>query len=377
MIRLLPLMMSAMLLAALPAAADSFVDSFKNANMARAEGRFADAEQHYREALSLSPDNADVLLALGLVLGFQEHHEEALTVLDRAVAVAPDYTDIRLARTRIKLWMGRSDDARADLAGILIKEPNNAAALELQKQLAAPAHFEETPIWRLDVGYDQSHFSRVRRKAWHEGYTQVTYDTQQTQVHLRSERGRRFGEIDTYLRAGIAHRLNADLGGYFNYGMTPGASFYPRWKVETGANFRLLDGGSLLGPTIVTLDLAQKDYATGDIRNIDPGLQQYLFDGRAWLTGRWINTYDLVSSKRLAGWSFRADWQPMDRLRLFGGISSSAETDSGTSVVTLARFIGAGVDVTPDIRLNVAFTRDNRKDSYIRDVFSSGLSLRF
>ncbi len=132
-----------------------------------------------------------------------------------------------------------------------------------------------------------------------------------------------------------------------------------------------------MGPTIIKLDLAQKNYASGDIRNIDPGLQQYLFNGRTWLTGRWINTYDLTPSKRLPGWSLRADWQALDSLRLFGGIASAAETESGASVTTLSRYAGAILDVTSGLGLNFAFTRDNRKAAYIRDVFSGGLSLRF
>lgn len=378
LLRLLPLVLTVLLLSAMPVMATGFAEIFDAANKARAEGRFEDAEQQYREALSLSPDNADVLLLLGIVLGYLERYEEALTILNKGIALAPGYTDIRIAAARIKLWMGRPDETRADIESILGVNPDNNAARKLQNQLTElSGKAREMPLWRLDLGYDQSRFNRVNRKNWHEGYTQISHGTKQTQTHIRAERGRRFGEFDTFLRAGIAHRLNDDFGGYINYGITPAASFYPRWKAEAGADYRLLNGGDLIGPTIIKLDLAQKDYATGDIRNIDPGLQQYLFDGKVWLTGRWINTYDLEPSKRLSGWSFRADWQALETIGLFGGISSSAETDSDTSVVTLARFAGVRLDITPDIGLNFAFTRDNRKNTYIRDVFSSGLSLRF
>ncbi len=377
MIRLLPLLVGGLLLSAMPVMAADFADILGAANKARSEGRFNDAEQQYREALTLSPDNADVLLQLGMVLGFQDRHEEALAVLNQGIAVAPDYVDMRIAAARIKMWMGRTDEAGADIAEILTKDPGNATALELRRQLVSVSDEGKKTVSRIDLGYDQSRFNRVSRKAWHEESLQITHGTKQTQVHIRAERGRRFGEFDTYIRTGVAHRLNDKLGGYVNFGVTPAASFYPRWKAEAGADFRILDGGNRVGPTIIKFDVAQKDYATGDIRNIDPGLQQYLFDGSTWVTGRWINTYDLAASKKLAGWSLRADWQALDTVRLFGGIASSAETDSGSSVVTLARYAGAGFHITPTMGLNFALTRENRKNSYIRDVFSGGISLRF
>lgn len=372
------LYLAAMLLAAGVVMAAGFDDAISAANKARAEGRYAEAEAHYQEALSLSPDNTDVLLQLGLVIGFQKRYEESLTVLKRGSALAPDYIDIRIAAARVKYWMGRPEEARKDVEDILARNPDNKPALDLQRQLVqVSAQDTNDWPWRLDLGYDRSRFTRVSRKKWHEGFFQITRDLTPTQIHFRVERGRRFGDFDNYYRVGAAHRLNDDLGGYINFGITPAAVFYPRKKIEAGADFRLLTGGGLIGATLVTLDLAQKDYATGDIRNIDPGLQQYLFDGRAWMTGRWINTYDLVPSKRLGGWSLRTDWQVMENLRLFGGMSNSAETDSGVTIETLSKYAGASLDVTQSISLNLAYTRDNRKNSYIRDVFSSGLSLRF
>jgi len=375
--RLLFLLLSGWITSATPAIASNFAGVFDEANKARAEGRFDEAEQQYREALSLSPDNADVMLQLGIVLGYLERYEEALGVLSRGIAMAPDYIDLHIAAARIKGWMGRLDEAEADIADILAKDPGNIDAQELRQQQAKYRGQDEKLMWRLDTGYDQSRFNRVSRKDWHEEYIQVTLGTKQTQAHLRAERSRRFGEFDTYVRTGASHRLNDDLGGYINFGITPAASFLPRWKAEAGVDYRLLDGGDLFGPTIVKLDLAQKNYASGDIRNVDPGLQQYLIDGRAWLTGRWINTYDLTQSKRLPGWSFRADWQALETLRLFGGIASAAEIESGTSVNTLSRYAGASFDVTSNFGVNFAFTRDNRKNAYIRDVFSGGMSLRF
>ena len=375
--RFLPLFLAGLLLSAFPVKAANFEETYNQANKSRAEGRFEDAEQQYREALDLSPENADVLLQLGLVLGFLERHEEALVILKQGLAVAPEYTDLAIAAARIKIWAGRLVEAEEDVVGILDKNPGNAEALKLRQQLAGYRDEATKTSLRFDLGYDQSRFGRVSRKDWHEGYAQITYGTKQTQGHIRTERGRRFGEFDTYIRTGIAHRLNKGLGGYVSLGITPAATFYPRWKMETGVDYRLLDSEGMFGPTIAKLDLTQKDYATGDIRNIDPGLQQYIFDGQAWLTGRWINTYDLKQSKRHPGWSFRGDWQALDTFRVFGGIASSAETESGTSVVTLSRYAGTSLDVGPDMGLNFAFTRDNRKNSYIRDVFSAGMSFRF
>lgn len=53
-----------------PAAPSRLETTLQQARKRREEGRFPEAEALYREALALSPGNADVLVALGQVAGF-------------------------------------------------------------------------------------------------------------------------------------------------------------------------------------------------------------------------------------------------------------------------------------------------------------------
>ena len=102
-----------------------------------------------------------------------------------------------------------------------------------------------------------------------------------------------------------------------------------------------------------------------------------MFDGRFWATGKLIIVYDVRADKRLSGWSARGDWQVLDDFRVFAGMSRSPETDLGVTVDTLSRFAGLNADITPVLGVNLAYTRDNREGSYIRNVVSAGLTFRF
>ncbi len=399
-------------------AAEDFDTLYRTALEARYSGDFAAARDYLERALALKPDHVEALYHLGLVRGFQKDFRGALETLSRALALAPGNMNVRIATARIKGWSGRLAEAIDEAKGIVEDAPANVEARNLLGRLfyyredldAARAAFKEAarlapsdpeaekgladvrraqeakllpePVedfrWRLDAGYTGSEFSRSKNKGWHEGNLQLSYGlTGDTKVHARVERSRRFGLTDTYLRTGIDYRFLPWLRGYARIGATPSADFLPRWTADAGGSVRIKEGGEWIGTTLLTLDLRQRHYVTGDIRNGDPGVQIYFFDGWAWATGKWINSYDVRADKRLTGWSGRGDWQVVDGFRVFAGMSRSPETDLGVTVDTLSRFAGLNVDITPEFGVNLAYTRDNRKGSYIRNVVSAGLTFRF
>ncbi len=401
------------------AAGGDFNTLYGQAMEARQAGDFDTARDRLERALSLEPDNVEALFHLGLVQGFQKDFEAALKTLNRAISLSPGNLDVRMAAARVKGWSGRLDEAVKDAGVIVETAPQNIEALNLLGRLlfyrqdleGAEAAFSKAAglapgdpesekglsdvrkareaeaakaagagdfRWRLDAGYIGSEFSRSRNKGWQEGYAQLSHKLSgQTDIHLRYERSRRFGLKDTYVRIGAGHRFVPWLRGYFQAGTTPSADFLPRWTAEAGGSARVRQGGEWIGTTLITLDLGQRHYATGDIRNADPGAQVYLFDGRTWLTGRWINTFDIKADKRLKGWSGRADFQVLDNFRVFAGMSKAPETDLGVTVDTLSRFTGLNLELTPRLGFNMSYTRDNRETSYIRNVFSTGFTRRF
>jgi tetratricopeptide (TPR) repeat protein len=132
-------------------AAPSRVETaLQRARKLREEGRFAEAEALYREALALSPGNADILVALGLVAGFQQDFDEAERFFRAALERAPDYLDARLGLVRLALWRGDLAGAKTLVGAVVAQHPDNteaqilAARISLQegKARAAEAQFQ-------------------------------------------------------------------------------------------------------------------------------------------------------------------------------------------------------------------------------------------
>lgn len=382
----------------------------REAAAASAAGDFAAAEDGYRQALVLRPGDPGATLRLGLNLAYQGHHRQALDTIEAGLAGRPGDFDLRLAAARIKAWMGRTAEALDDAEAVLRDFPGNSAALALKGRIliyrgdaeAAEAAFsqalEQAPDsiearkgladarelqaaarrGQVALTYSRSSFSRRDQKDWTEVEADAVYDLDETTRLLGFARlSHRFGQTDTYLRAGGEKRLGDRIRVRLRAGVTPGADFLAKWTVEGGASLRVSDGGGIFGPTEIFADLEQSHYATGNIRGAEPGVQQYLFDGRTWVTARWLNSFDATADKRTAGWSLRGDWQLVDRLRLFAGYADAPEVDRGVTVDTLTRYAGAVVGLTDDVDLTFAYTRDNRKDTYIRDVVSATLGYRF
>jgi len=402
--------------------AADFASLYREAIAARDNRDYLSAEKKFRQALELSPANVDVLLYLGLVQAYQKKFLPALETIGQGLASAPNNLDLRMASARIKGWAGRLAEARREAAGIIGSVPENAEAhalagrldyyagdlktaerrfrraLSTDPSLAAaqegladiakaqksqaevspePPNKEERPKWRLDTGYSTSRFLRVSRKDWRERYLNLARSIGDSTLSARIERVDRYGQVDTYIRAGLDHRITDGLTGYIKIGTTSSANFLPRRTVEVGGSLRLWDGEDEIGATELMIDLKQKDYATGDVRSVGAGIRQYFFQDRLWLTANRIGGYDVVSSKWHPGWVGRVDLKVFDRLGLFAGTSDSGESELGSTADTLTRFAGLTADVTPRLGVNLSYTRDNRKFSYIRNVFAAGVTIKF
>lgn len=378
---------------------------------ARAAGDFAAAEAGFKAALDARPDDPTALLHLGLVQGYQGRYPEALATLRRGLAGAPGDFDLRLAEARVLGWMGRHDEARTGIEALLAEFPGNVEALRLAGRLSlyrgdgrgaesafadilrrdpgddeakkgladARALLTERRAAQVTIGYSQSDFSRSANRDWHEGEADAVFDLDgDTRLLGHVQVSHRFGLTDTYLRGGVERRLGPAVSVRFQAGATPGADFLARWTAEAGVTVRVAEGTGIAGPTELLADAKQSHYATGDVRTLDPGLRQYLFDGRFWLLARWLNSFDAeAGNKRATGWSLRADWQVADSLRLFGGRADAPESELGAIVDTQSSFAGVVVGVTPAVDLTLSYAHDNRKNTYIRDVVSASVGYRF
>ncbi|MDH3229534.1 MAG: YaiO family outer membrane beta-barrel protein [Alphaproteobacteria bacterium] len=404
------------------AAAEDFQQLFDQAVRAQQQGDLKAAAANFEAASRVAPGNVDVLRRLALVHGHLQQYGAALVAVDRGLRVDPGNTDLRLARGRILAWAGRYDDALRAVDAVIAQQPKIAEAYALRGRIAfyqgrlaaADAGFAEAlrlepgnaeasagradvararkasaaggagkvanavPRWRIDTGYVQSRFSRLNFEDWHEGFIRIEHRwPSRTALSARVDTSNRFGTTETAAGAGIAQQFNPGLFGYLEGSVAPGADFLPRWTVAAGGNLRVVHDHGPFGPLLLTADFRHKSYATADIQNIDPGIELYGLGGRVWLTARWINAFDRDAGSRLAGWYGRADWQAAAPFRLFAGMSDSPETEVGVTVDTRSVFGGLAVDLTPSVRLNADIAREDRENSYIRNVYGVSLTLRY
>lgn len=102
------------------------------ADKAIAEGEYAVAIEHLKEAISINPDNpANVLLLsnLGMVYNYVDQDSLALEAFDRAINIAPSMTVVLVNRGKLYLKMGDDDAAFEDFGKVVERDSTNVDAL--------------------------------------------------------------------------------------------------------------------------------------------------------------------------------------------------------------------------------------------------------
>lgn len=104
-------------------------------------GMHAEAVEEFQQALAINPDYADLRNQLGVTLFASGRDAEAEAEFARAVAINKGYTEAHVNRGLVLLRMQRADEARASFEKALELDPDNAVAREHLETafLAAPA----------------------------------------------------------------------------------------------------------------------------------------------------------------------------------------------------------------------------------------------
>lgn len=342
-------------------------NNYDRAVAARRTGDAATAVRLLEPLTATEPANADARLQLGLAYLASDRLDEAERAFRETLALAPDYADARIGLARVAQRRGDRADARAVLSDV---PASNAEAAALLAQLADGD--DTTTDWRanFDASYSTLEGSQPD---WKEVTAGLSYRSGDTTIGGRVEWLERFGLSDVFGELRLDQRLSDRATGYVALGATPDADLRPEWQLGLGGSLRVRDGGDA---TVLTLDARQARYRVGDIQTVNPGIEQYIGDGRYWLTARWINIFDETGAHRM-GYLLRGDAQASDRLRLFAGLSDAPDPDQGVVIEASSLFGGAAIAIGHRSELRASIAHEDRSIGADRTQFSLGLGWRF
>ena len=369
-----------LLLTLSPGWAATYEERFDTGVAARREGRPAEAVAVFQQLEAEDPRNTDVLVQLGFSQLAANNLDLARESFERALAIAPDYRDANLGLAQVAVRRGELDMAEQQ-AGIVLASRTDAEAQAVLTQVAAARNEDsdrEATAFRWRVDADGT-FSNLTGPAedWREGTLRMGYQlTPATRVSAALELSKRFNLFDAYVEGRIDHRFSEQISAYAFFGGTPDADFRPELAFGGGAEAALLNPGGVLSSTALSLGGYVRHYPDAQVIGVSPGLVQYLFDGRAWVTAYWINVL-AEEGGHDDGYSMRADVQASDALRLFAGWSDAPDPEDGDSVRTRSLFAGASLDITEHVTIRGSYAHEDRSAGYDRSVFSAGVGVRF
>jgi YaiO family outer membrane protein len=340
-------------------------DDYARAVAARQAGDAATAIALLEPLVVADAGNADAWLQLGLAYLAADRPDDAERAFRRTLSIAPGYADARIGLARVEQRRGDRASARAILRDV---DPGNAEAAALGRQLSALPE----ATWRADLDTNYSALGGGQRD-WKEAALGLSHRRGGTTIGARVEWMERFGLEDVFGELRVDRSLGERATAYVAAGGTPGADFRPEWQIGLGGSLRVRDGGNA---TVLTIDARQSRYRIGDIQTVSPGIEQYLGDGRYWLTARWINIFDDRGVHRM-GYLLRGDAQAGAALRLFAGLADAPDPDQGVVAETFTLFGGAALRLTDSVELRASAARENRDIGADRTQVSLGLGWRF
>lgn len=362
--------------------AQSFAEviSYDRALALKKDGQFEKAEHYFTELLKKDPQNAELWFQLGLTQRILQKREQAFLSQTKALEISPTNHDIRLELARLNHWKKESDVALTQVNEVIEAHPDYQDAIDLKETILraknAPKDISSLK-WQFDLGYENSSFERRTQPNWHHVFFQAGYwFTKKNLVHLRVENTERVNTHNQHFEIGAVHLFNKTFSGFFSVGHTFDSLFIPKWRFKLGGEANLFFDQQFLDSLTFTLHTQHDRYSTLNTTVIKPGIK-YRFLKNFQLQAQYIGVID-ENNDNLHGWSTRLDWQtPLKQLRVFGGLADAPETENVQTVYTFSYFFGASFTIVPQVIVHASYARDDRENSFIRNILTTSLSLKF
>jgi YaiO family outer membrane protein len=373
--------LTAMLGNAMPAYAVTADAALRESKALAVQERYDEALAVLEEAHKDHPEDAELKLAIIRTLSWKGDYKAAEEKLSALGKPYDENADARLLRANLAYYRGDYETAEANYRAILVTYPDYEDAktgLEsVLKAQAASAEEKAPGRWQLDTGYEYSDFSRREQSSWNQQFVQATHfldGRRRTAVHAKATRYDQFDTIDAEYEAGVDHRFTGFLTGYAYGAISPAADFRPEHRFAGGGMLRVINAEDAM-PLWLTLDARYDVYDAVKVNNVNPGLRIEPWDG--WTL--WVRkiVVDADDAGRVYGEDYRLDGTLMEGVRFYAGYADAPETVAGITVDTQTWFGGLAWDVTEEVTLRLGYARDDRENSYIRDVVNVSASYRF
>ena len=186
--------------------------------VARHRGKFDEAIRNQEEAVRLDPRSPGVLRDLAYTLLWARRYEEADRVLDRALAIAPDFTTASIMKALVhRTWKGDTDLAKAVLranrgrfpqwaiSGLLGSLPREALAVldSVESEFFAGTHPVYPKAYLYAVAHEALGDSAQARKEY-----EMALPLLQVEVHKNPDDGRQLSVL-AHSYAGLGRKEDA------------------------------------------------------------------------------------------------------------------------------------------------------------------------
>ncbi len=407
----------------------------------RNAGELAAAEQTLLTAYPIPSDKTEVSTLLAMVIAFQTRYNEALFMLDEALAKNPEDIGLRLGRARVRAFQGLFPEAADWTAEVLQQHPDNIEALNLAGRIAlyqqrpgqAVAYFERAQELNNDdlevwIGLHDARSAQGRNDLAQDALARATLlAPSHIDVRLRVERNlsppgpahewiggienSRFRDVALshwrdqfieyrhqrnlvsayYIRAENNNRFdNRDT--VFEAGWLGNQQGALPWQISAAVSGDHNFSAQYRFRGAATMRLNEGNDSFGATL-FNPSLQYADYsNGSVWRLGLDFEHYIADTALWMtpgfgfvrdetgdnsASWSLGINWQLSATVRVGAGVGDGAETENGITTDTRSRTAYLLWQLTPGIALRFNVGRHDRRNSYSRENIGLSVSYRY
>jgi YaiO family outer membrane protein len=223
------------------------------------EKNYTKAKDYLYRALAISPNYADIRIFLGRIYTWTDQYDSAKSCFTYVVNIKPDYEEVALAYTDLEYWNNhytnallicnnglqyhpQSEDLLIRKAKILRVQKNYNQAdstiqiiLKLNKnnseaRALADKIKEESAKRRMSVSYDYVYFDKQFANPWHLVSVDYGQSTKIGTVIGRINYANRFAENGVQFEADAYPKISKTFYSYVNLGYSDNVGVFPQWR---------------------------------------------------------------------------------------------------------------------------------------------------